>query len=173
MDGKDLAAIVKEKGPLPVAQAVDYIVQAARGLQYAHKQGIVHRDIKPANLLLDKKGTVKILDMGLARIAGMADEGDKDRLPTPAKLWARAITWLPSRRWTRTTPTPAADIYSLGCTLYRLLTGKPLYTGETLMNILLAHREAPIPSLCTARPEVPPQLDAVFQKMVAKSPEDR
>ena len=67
VEGKDLAAIVKEKGPLPVAQAVECVVQAARGLQYAHEEGIVHRDIKPANLLVDKKGTVKILDMGLAR----------------------------------------------------------------------------------------------------------
>ena len=85
VDGKDLGAVVKERGPLPVAQAVDYIIQAARGLQYAHKQDIVHRDIKPANLLLDKQGTVKILDMGLARIAGLVDEADKDRLTPPAR----------------------------------------------------------------------------------------
>ncbi len=68
VEGKDLSAIVKENGPLPVSEAVDCILQAARGLAFAHENGVVHRDIKPANLLLDKKGVVKILDMGLARI---------------------------------------------------------------------------------------------------------
>ena len=66
-----------------------------------------------------------------------------------------------------------ADIYALGCTLYRLLTGNPPYQGETLMQILLAHREDPIPSLCAARPDVPAELDAMFPEMVAKKPEDR
>ena len=70
VEGRDLAALVKQRGPLEVRQAVECILQAARGLQYAHSKGIVHRDIKPGNLLLDKEGTVKILDMGLARIAG-------------------------------------------------------------------------------------------------------
>ena len=73
-------------GPLPIAQAVDYIVQTARGLQYAHDQGIVHRDIKPGNLLLDKEGTVKILDMGLARIAGLVEEADNDRLTATGQV---------------------------------------------------------------------------------------
>src|SRR5207253_10194696 len=70
VDGNDLSALVKKNGPFPVAQGVNYILQAARGLEYAHAEGVVHRDIKPANLLLDTKGTVKILDMGLARIHG-------------------------------------------------------------------------------------------------------
>ena len=173
VEGKDLAAIVKEKGSLPVAQAVDYIVQAARGLQYAHKQNIVHRDIKPANLLVDKEGTVKILDMGLARIAGLVDEADKDRLTATGQVMGTCDYMAPEQALDTHHADARADIYSLGCTLYRLLTSKPLYTGETLMNILLAHRDAAIPSLCTARPEVPSQLDAVFQKMVAKKPEDR
>ena len=68
VEGKDLSALVKKNGPFPVAKAVNYILQAARGLEFAHKKGVVHRDIKPANLLLDNEGTVKILDMGLARI---------------------------------------------------------------------------------------------------------
>ena len=67
VDGKDLSAMVKQDGPLPVNKAVNYILQAARGLDFAHGEGVVHRDIKPGNLLLDKKGVVKILDMGLAR----------------------------------------------------------------------------------------------------------
>ena len=67
MEGTDLATLVKKQGPLPVDKAVHCLVQAARGLQYAHQQGVIHRDIKPANLLVDRGGTVKILDMGLAR----------------------------------------------------------------------------------------------------------
>jgi serine/threonine protein kinase len=87
VDGKDLAGIVKEHGPLPIPQAVECILQAARGLQYAHEQGIIHRDIKPGNLLLDKKGTVKILDMGLARIAGAeAVMGEAERLTTTGQV---------------------------------------------------------------------------------------
>ena len=76
VEGQDLAKTVKQHGPLPVQQAVDYVLQAARGLQYAHSEGVIHRDIKPGNLLLDKKETVKILDMGLARLEAAAARDD-------------------------------------------------------------------------------------------------
>ena len=72
VEGKDLSALVKKDGPFPVAKAINYILQAARGLEFAHNKGVVHRDIKPANLLLDNDGVVKILDMGLARIEAVA-----------------------------------------------------------------------------------------------------
>ena len=85
VDGQDLAALVKGGGPLSVAQAVDFTVQAARGLEYAHRQGVVHRDIKPSNLLLDKSGVVKILDMGLARMDNAAGGGGRRPDPHAAR----------------------------------------------------------------------------------------
>ena len=173
VEGKDLAALVKEKGPLRIDQAVDYIIQAARGLQYAHKQGIVHRDIKPANLLLDKEGTVKILDMGLARIAGFAGEEDQDRLTASGQVMGTCDYMAPEQAVDTHHADARSDIYSLGCTIYRLLTGEVLYKKETLVQVLLSHQQAPIPSLCKARTDVSPQLDAVYQKMVAKRAEER
>jgi serine/threonine protein kinase len=174
VDGKDLAATVKEHGPLGVREAVGCIVQAARGLEYAHRQGIVHRDIKPANLLLDKEGTVKILDMGLARIAGPdAVPGGPERLTTTGQVMGTCDYMAPEQSLDTHQADARADIYSLGCTLYRLLTGHPPYRAETFAKLFLMHLEAPIPSLCAARPEVPEALDAVYARMVAKKPEDR
>ena len=174
VEGRDLASIVKDLGVLDVQQAADCTLQAARGLQYAHEQGIVHRDMKPGNLLLDKKGTVKILDMGLALIAGaeVAPAGP-ERLTNTGQVMGTCDYMAPEQALDTHAADHRADIYALGCTLYRLLTGKPPYEGETLMQILLAHRESPIPSLCEARPEAPVELDACFQRMVAKEPGDR
>ena len=148
VEGRDLAETLKERGPLPVEEAVEYIIQAARGLEFAHGEGIIHRDIKPANLLLDKKGTVKILDMGLARIATAAGAGEApDQLTTSGQVMGTCDYMAPEQAEDTHSVDHRADIYSLGCTLYRLLTGEPLYTGTTLMKVLLAHREAEIPSL--------------------------
>ena len=143
VDGKDLASIVRDHGPLPVVrQAVEYILQAARGLQYAHSKGIVHRDIKPGNLLLDKEGTVKILDMGLALIAGAeAALGGPERLTATGQVMGTCDYMSPEQALDSHVADHRTDIYALGCTLYRLLTGHPPYQGETLMQILLAHRE--------------------------------
>ncbi len=173
VEGKDLAAIVKERGPLSIAQAVDYVVQAARGLHYAHEQGIVHRDIKPSNLLADKKGTVKILDMGLASFTRLAEDSEQDRLTSSGQLMGTCDYMAPEQALDTHRTDARADIYALGCTLYRLLTGRVPYKCETMMQVLMSHREAPIPSLCKQRPDVPPPLDAAYQKMVAKEPLER
>ena len=171
VEGSDLSALVKKKGPLSVEQAVQCMLQAARGLEYAHKQGVVHRDIKPANLLLDTSGTVKILDMGLARIEG--DSAGRAELTSTGAVMGTVDYMAPEQALSTKTADARSDIYSLGISLWYLLTGKCAYDGDTLMAKLLAHRDAPIPSLCALRGEVPSSVDAVFQKMVAKQAKDR
>jgi formylglycine-generating enzyme required for sulfatase activity len=173
VDGSDLSALVKKDGPLPVEKAANYILQAAKGLEAAHAAGIVHRDIKPANLLLDKAGTVKILDMGLARLSASGDAPTAAELTSSVAVMGTVDYIAPEQALSTKTADARADIYSLGCSLHYLLTGKATYEGDTLMSKLLAHREQPIPSLRAARPEVPEQLEVVFKKMLAKKVEVR
>ena len=141
-----------------------------RGLEFAHGEGVVHRDIKPANLLVDKKGTVKILDMGLARIDGAGDTATQAELTGTGAVLGTVDYMAPEQALSTKHVDGRADIYSMGCTLHYLLTAHAAYDGDTLMAKLLAHREQPIPSLGA---EVPDEVQAVFEKMVAKKVQDR
>jgi len=176
VDGIDLLTLVKERGPLPVDQAVDYVLQAAAGLAYAHSQKVIHLDVKPANLLLDKSGTIKILDMGLARIDDLVsniENAPAEALIQNGKVMGTVDYVPPERSKNPETVDHRADIYSLGCTLYHLLTGRPPFSGSTILKRIRAHRVKPIPSLCKRRDDVPERLDAVYQRMLAKDPDDR
>jgi len=171
LEGKDLARLVRECGPLPVSQACRLLRQAALGLQYLHEHGLVHRDIKPSNLMRLPDGTLKILDFGLAHFStaaateGMSRSGQVVGTPdymAPEQI--EATTAVDSR----------ADLYSLGATLFFLLTGRPPFAHHTeLWPKLDAHRQEPPPDVRQLRGDVPPALAELVARLLAKRPEDR
>jgi serine/threonine protein kinase/WD40 repeat protein len=176
-EGCDLSRMVRKQGPLEVDRAIDCIIQAARGLHAAHERGIFHRDVKPANLLLGPDGTVKVLDLGLARIDQDAEAGEKDEYAdglTRAGAVLGTVDYMaPEQAMNSREADARSDIYSLGCTLYYTLVGRPPYRGGGALERLLRHRDAPIPSMRAERPDVPPELDDVLKCMLAKKPSDR
>ncbi len=174
VDGSDLADHIRLHGPASVAQAADWVLQAARGLHHAHQHGIIHRDIKPGNLLLGSDGAVKVLDMGLARLEErLAEEGAVEGLTQTGDVLGTLDYMAPEQAEDTAHADARADIYSLGCTLFYLLTGRAVYGGHTAVKKILAHREQPVPSLASERRVVPEQIDALFRRMVAKNPADR
>ena len=174
VEGADLRVIVKKNGPLGIAQAIDCILQAANGLAYAHEQGIVHRDIKPANLLVDCQGRVRILDMGLARFATSArDEFSSGELTQEGAVLGTVDYMAPEQAVSTHAADERSDIYSLGCTLFFLLTGRPPYAGETLLGRMLAHRDEPVPRLVEVRADAPVCLGEILDRSLAKLPAER
>jgi serine/threonine-protein kinase len=176
VEGRDLQAMLAQRGPLAVHEALDYILQAAHGLEYAHRVGVIHRDIKPGNLLVDEDGAVRILDMGVAQVRDISPPDDVTKaaqITRDGTVVGTVDFMAPEQAASAKNADQRSDIYSLGCTLYYLLTNAPVYGGDSVFDRLLAHRERPVPSLREARREVTKGLDAVFQRMIAKRPEDR
>jgi WD40 repeat protein/serine/threonine protein kinase len=177
VEGHDLDRLVQEHGPLPVEQACEYIRQAALGLQHAHERGLIHRDIKPANLLVTgggQYGLVKLLDMGLAKVLQGADETTMVTALTAHGTIIGTCNFIaPEQARDASEVDIRADLYSLGCTLYFLLTGKPPFAGGTPAQKLLRHQnEAPRP-VETLRPEVPAPISQIVRRLLAKDARDR
>jgi len=171
VDGSDLQHVVKDGGPVDYVTAANYIAQAAEGLQHAHESELVHRDVKPANLLVDAKGTVKLLDLGLARFtdddrASLTVAHDENVLGTADYL-------APEQAISSHNVDARADIYSLGCTLYFLLTGHPPFPEGSLPQRLMAHQTKVPASIRVDRPDAPQGLVAFCEKMMSKSADDR
>ena len=182
--GTDLGKVVGLSGPLPAHQAADYIRQTALGLQHAHEHNLVHRDIKPVNLYLtgDPPGPVliKILDWGLASLRPPAlavaefSENSATTAANPTRGVLGTADYLsPEQAKSPENVDIRADIYSLGCTFYFLLTGRPPFPGGSLMDKLLRHQNEEPPPVDALRPDVPAALAVIVRRMMAKQPQDR
>jgi serine/threonine protein kinase/formylglycine-generating enzyme required for sulfatase activity len=174
VEGEDLSRVVNDRGPLPVANACYCAYQVALGLQHAHEKQMVHRDIKPQNLILTragKKHAVKILDFGLAK--ANSEKEQQHNLTGEGKMLGTPHYMAPEQIDDASTADIRADIYSLGCTLYCLLSGDAPFTGGSLFAILHAHHTLEAAPLTEVRPEVPEGLAAVVRKMMAKDPARR
>lgn len=169
--GKDLRQIVREHGAVPFEAAADYIAQAADGLQHAHDTDIVHRDIKPANLLLDERGIIKILDMGLARLK--SDLNSASSTAGKENILGTADYLAPEQADNHHHVDHRVDIYGLGCSLYFLLTGHPPFPEGSMAQRVAKHRSVMPEEIRKSRPNCPIELQRICEKMIAKNPNDR
>ena len=167
VDGVDLQYAIQRDGPMSIADAIDVLTQSTRGLAHAHERGIVHRDIKPSNLLMRTDGVVKLSDLGLARIGWSGDgEPEKHRMMGTADFVA------PEQAINSTSVDARADIYSLGCSLYYLLSGRSPFEGTSLQR-LAKHQTAPVPDIRSVRADCPVAVAELIARMTAKRPENR
>ena len=174
--GCDLDRLVAQGGPMALRLALHCTIQAARGLEAAHAQGVIHRDVKPGNLMIDPAGGVRLLDLGLAWVIAATGGFVQTAAGslTHTGMYMLTVDFLaPEQADDAKTADGRADIYSLACTLYFLLTGQPPFPGDSVLKRLMAHQDRPAPPLRAARPEVPATLDALYLRMMAKHPADR
>ncbi len=174
IDGLDLDRLVREHGPLPVPTACEIVRQAAQGLEHARQKGLVHRDVKPSNIMLTRDGRVKLLDLGLALLRDGRAQGV--HLTDSGVVLGTVAYMAPEQASEPHGVDIRADLYSLGCTLYFLLAGRPPFGGNgdlSPIKTLLAHAHEPAPPIQAIRPEVPESLAAVLERLMAKSPVDR
>jgi len=170
IDGASLQYIVDSRGRLPLDRAVNYVAQAALGLQNAHDNGLVHRDVKPSNLMLDWAGTVKLLDLGLARFSRAPDNLTQ---ASDSKTVLGTADYLAPEQARSSQVDGRADVYALGAVAYFLLTGRPPFDGGSVAQKLIRHQtEAPAP-VTALRPEVPAELAAAVARMLVKDPAAR
>ncbi len=182
--GQSLADLIRTEGAITPDTAAGYILQAARGLKLAHDRGMIHRDIKPDNLLLSSDGIVKVADLGLVKRAGDAPDAPRTRQTTATDSASAGATMARTSMGTPAYMAPEqaadassvdtrADIYSLGCTLFALLTGRPPFEGQTADEVLAAAARSEVPSPLRYSPNIPSELGRICRKMTAKKRDTR
>ena len=174
VDGLDLSRIVRTCGPLSTTDACEAVRQSALGLQYAHDQDVIHRDVKPSNLMLTREGTVKILDLGLATLGGL--HGAVDELTTVGQLLGTLDYMAPEQCGNNNEVDSRTDVYGLGATLYKLLSGLAPYSSDAantpLKKLKAMAIESPTP-IQNRRADLPAGLPAIIEKCIAREPDNR
>jgi len=166
VEGEDLKTIIRREGRLSVDRAVDIAAQIAAGVGHAHKAGIIHCDVKPQNVLVTNEGVAKVTDFGIARALSESGLTDSD------VIWGSPLYFSPEQA-AGERPTPASDVYSIGVVLYEMLAGVPPFQAEKPAALALMHiREEP-PPLSSLNPQVPPRLEWIIRKLLAKEPSAR
>ncbi len=168
--GSDLARLVRSEGPLSATEAADYLRQAAEGLAHAHHAGLVHRDVKPSNLLVDDEGVLRIVDLGLARLAIRDDDGD-GRKSFIDELVGSLDYVSPEQAGDPSAADARSDLYGLGCTLYYMLTGRAPFADRLMLKKLMAH--ATLDPAPIDRDDVPDGLLAILERLMQKDPDAR
>ncbi|MGV0714591.1 Stk1 family PASTA domain-containing Ser/Thr kinase [Mycolicibacterium sp. XJ662] len=167
VDGVTLRDIVHNDGPMEPKRAIEVIADACQALNFSHQHGIIHRDVKPANIMISKTGAVKVMDFGIAR--ALADASSV----TQTAAVIGTAQYLSPEQASGNSVDARSDVYSLGCVLYEILTGEPPFVGDSPVAVAYQHvREDPVPP-SERNPNVPPELDAVVLKALAKNPDNR
>ncbi|QDT08914.1 Serine/threonine-protein kinase PknB [Planctomycetes bacterium K23_9] len=176
VEGATLSDTVRTRGPLPESEVIEIGIQTAGGLKYAHDAGIIHRDVKPSNLVIDADGQVKILDLGIARLNLEPDrDASVEPLTQSHQMMGTAEFLSPEQARSPKRAGVASDIYSLGCTLFYLLSGRPPYTGDSPIDVVLKHANSPTPALSafSTGKGISDPLSQFVQQMMDKDPAKR
>jgi serine/threonine-protein kinase len=171
IEGTTIRQRVERNGPLPLSEAINYTLQIAGALVHAAERGVVHRDIKPSNIIVTPQGRAKLVDMGLAR--RFEQRGGDDGLTQSGMTLGTFDYISPEQARDPRSVDVRSDLYSLGCTLFHMLTGRPPFPEGTVLQKLLQHQEEPPPNIRTLNPSVTPDLASILAKLMAKDPDRR
>ena len=171
--GQDLERLLLGRGPLPPEDTVRYVMQVALGLAHAHEQGIIHRDIKPSNLLLGDDGRIRILDLGLAALLDNRDPDRGSAATRDGMAVGTADYMSPEQAVGREAPDGRSDLYSLGCVMYYLLTGRVPFPGDSQVECMASRIKGRPMALGDLRPGLPPGVIGIVERLMANRPDDR
>ena len=170
IEGRNLRDLVRDEGPFAVGRAIDIVIQVADALEHASERDVVHRDIKPSNIVITPAGRARLVDMGLARLAPAAGDADL----TVSGMTLGTFDYIsPEQARDPRAADVRSDLYSLGCTLFFMLAGRPPFAEGTMVQKLLQHQQDSPPSITALRPDVPERLAAILARLMEKDPRDR